>query len=424
MKIKTLILFLIGFSFNLTSQNQFSISGVIFDKKTKNPLPFASVVYIKKSLGTTSDINGNFSFTIFNAKKTDTILISHIGYKTLKLQVSEINKIKNIALLENTNSLKEIIIKTKSNLKLKKFIKETILNYNNNKKQEPHIAIAHYREKAKKNSKHIMFMESVGYSVYAGKTNNTSQLSNYKFFNKLSRAYVNHPKWKAYKKNEKNLTKETINPSGGSNLNAFRYTEIYGVLSKKNINRYKFKVDSTFFIKDDLVYIFNYKGNIDNGTLYVIAKNKHIIKITSNTKRYYSQAFQKRIPAELEISFSYYNNIPFISKINAFLKYKDLTYTNTLTIKTQKFEDFKFSNKDYWSLNRYETNPYIFYDSIKWNQLGVKEDEDYYKIAIDLVESTSNLENHFKKFNNRWFFNTKKNNYNSIKIIEELKLNF
>jgi len=424
MKIKTLILFLIGFSFNLTSQNQFSISGVIFDKKTKNPLPFASVVYIKKSLGTTSDINGNFSFTIFNAKKTDTILISHIGYKTLKLQVSEINKIKNIALLENTNSLKEIIIKTKSNLKLKKFIKETILNYNNNKKQEPHIAIAHYREKAKKNSKYIMFMESVGYSVYAGKTNNASQLSNYKFFNKLSRAYVNHPKWKAYKKNEKNLTKETINPSGGSNLNAFRYTEIYGVLSKKNINRYKFKVDSTFFIKDDLVYVFNYKGNIDNGILYVIAKNKHIIKITSNTKKYYSQAFQKRIPAELEISFSYYNNIPFISKINAFLKYKDLTYTNTLTIKTQKFEDFKFSNKDYWSLNRYETNPYIFYDSIKWNQLGVKEDEDYYKIAIDLVESTSNLENHFKKFNNRWFFNTKKNNYNSIKIIEELKLNF
>ena len=424
MKIKTLILFLIGFSLNLTSQNQFSISGVIFDKKTKNPLPFASVVYIKKSLGTTSDINGNFSFTIFNAKKTDTILISHIGYKTLKLQVSEINKINNIALLENTNSLKEIIIKTKSNLKLKKFIKETILNYNNNKKQEPHIAIAHYREKAKKNSKYIMFMESVGYSVYAGKTNNASQLSNYKFFNKLSRAYVNHPKWKAYKKNEKNLTKETINPSGGSNLNAFRYTEIYGVLSKKNINRYKFKVDSTFFIKDDLVYVFNYKGNIDNGILYVIAKNKHIIKITSNTKKYYSQAFQKRIPAELEISFSYYNNIPFISKINAFLKYKDLTYTNTLTIKTQKFEDFKFSNKDYWSLNRYETNPYIFYDSIKWNQLGVKEDEDYYKIAIDLVESTSNLENHFKKFNNRWFFNTKKNNYNSIKIIEELKLNF
>ncbi len=424
MKIKTLILFLIGFSFNLTSQNQFSISGVIFDKKTKNPLPFASVVYVKKSLGSTSDINGNFSFTIFNAKKTDTILISHIGYKTLKLQVSEINKIKNIALLENTNSLKEIIIKTKSNLKLKKFIKETILNYNNYKKQEPHIAIAHYKEKAKKNSKYIMFMESVGYSVYAGKTNNASQLSNYKFFNKLSRAYVNHPKWKAYKKNEKNFTKETINPSGGSNLNTFRYTEIYGVLSKKNINRYKFKVDSTFFIKDDLVYVFNYKGNIDNGILYVIAKNKHIIKITSNTKKYYSQAFQKRIPAELEISFSYYNNIPFISKINAFLKYKDLTYTNTLTIKTQKFKDFKFSNKDYWSLNRYETNPYIFYDSIKWNQLGVKEDEDYYKIAIDLVESTSNLENHFKKFNNRWFFNTKKYNYNSIKIIEELKLNF
>lgn len=424
MKIKTLILFLIGFSFNLTSQNQFSISGVIFDKKTKNPLPFASVVYVKKSLGTTSDINGNFSFTIFNAKKTDTILISHIGYKTLKLQVSEINKIKNIALLENTNSLKEIIIKTKSNLKLKKFIKETILNYNNYKKQEPHIAIAHYKEKAKKNSKYIMFMESVGYSVYAGKTNNASQLSNYKFFNKLSRAYVNHPKWKAYKKNEKNLTKETINPSGGSNLNAFRYTEIYGVLSKKNINRYKFKVDSTFFIKDDLVYVFNYKGNIDNGILYVIAKNKHIIKITSNTKKYYSQAFQKRIPAELEISFSYYNNIPFISKINAFLKYKDLTYTNTLTIKTQKFEDFKFSNKDYWSLNRYETNPYIFYDSIKWNQLGIKEDKDYYKIALDLAESTSNLENHFKKFNNRWFFNTKQNNYNSIKIIEKLKLNF
>ena len=69
MKIKTLILFLIGLSYSITSQNQFSISGVIFDKKTKNPLPFASVVYVKKSLGTTSDINGNFSFTIFNAKK-------------------------------------------------------------------------------------------------------------------------------------------------------------------------------------------------------------------------------------------------------------------------------------------------------------------------------------------------------------------
>ncbi len=73
---KIFILFVL---FGITINAQTHISGVVKDAKTKEVLPFASIVY-QNNRGLLADANGTFN--INSKKKIDTLIISYIGFKT------------------------------------------------------------------------------------------------------------------------------------------------------------------------------------------------------------------------------------------------------------------------------------------------------------------------------------------------------
>tara|TARA_R110002073_G_scaffold123234_2_gene266829 strand:- start:10927 stop:12060 length:1134 start_codon:yes stop_codon:yes gene_type:complete len=109
---KTKYFLLLIFCFNsIFFFSQEKIFGVVLDENTKEPIPGVYVYYENKSIGTTSDIDGEFSLK-YNSKITTPIVFSFIGYTTLKISSIEIvpNKKITIYLKENTEVLEEVVI--------------------------------------------------------------------------------------------------------------------------------------------------------------------------------------------------------------------------------------------------------------------------------------------------------------------------
>lgn len=103
-----LLLFLSSFSFG----QYLTISGKVYDKKTREPLPGASVFILGTSWGTSTDFDGNFKLT--NIKRgTYDIVVSYVGYisDTIKKHhVASNNNSFEIFLNENSFNLNEISV--------------------------------------------------------------------------------------------------------------------------------------------------------------------------------------------------------------------------------------------------------------------------------------------------------------------------
>ena len=100
-------LFIFLFSFNFV-QAQTKVGGVLNDNAGRT-VPFANVVFANSSIGTTTNEDGEFYLQ--DDGDFDTIVISFIGYKTLKVPLkSSVNLDMNITLEEEAASLDEVVI--------------------------------------------------------------------------------------------------------------------------------------------------------------------------------------------------------------------------------------------------------------------------------------------------------------------------
>ena len=86
------------------------IKGKIIDFETKKPLPFVNIIYGKSNLGTTTNIDGNFSIT--STKPIHKLYISYLGYYSDTLLLSQENLLDNIVLKlrPKTFNLEEVVI--------------------------------------------------------------------------------------------------------------------------------------------------------------------------------------------------------------------------------------------------------------------------------------------------------------------------
>lgn len=407
----------------VNGQKEIKITGVVVDKKTQESLPFASIVYQAKSIGTISDMNGHFDLMLTYAEPSDSLTISFVGYETFKTTIEKCTQPNKFELKPSINTLKEVIVsETSKEFNLEKYMAEVVKDYNKNKRKDAHIALAHYREKAIEDTKYIMYMESIGYSVFAPKRANAALFSNYNFFYENTRCYVENPKWMKYKENMRNPNQENVLPGGGSNLNLFRNFEELGILSKKNYKKYNFKVDSLYYVGDNLIRSISFKGPISEGSIHVFANTKQILKIDCSTNKYWGTAFHQRIDAEVKILFNYFGETPFIKSISANYEREGLKYSNSLTVLIQKFNEFKLNSEEYWSFS--SSNPYIEYIPEAWEAGSITADEDYNEIAADLSSNSTLLEKAFKEFSGRWFFTNQNHNETGISKIKQLKQHF
>ena len=90
-----------------------TITGVVKNSYSKEPLEFINVFIKRSTYGTFTDTLGYFEIDAFDF--TDSLYFSRVGFKTLKLKVSDLKiyEINEILLMEMTETLKEIIISNK-----------------------------------------------------------------------------------------------------------------------------------------------------------------------------------------------------------------------------------------------------------------------------------------------------------------------
>jgi hypothetical protein len=102
--------------FTITAQNQEEknnlLKGQVVDSKSKKPLSAAHILNLNTVVGTITNENGFFKM---KAVANDTVLVSFLGYSSIKLKVTHDllkgNEVE-IALSEKPEDIKEIVIKS------------------------------------------------------------------------------------------------------------------------------------------------------------------------------------------------------------------------------------------------------------------------------------------------------------------------
>ncbi|MEI6866091.1 carboxypeptidase-like regulatory domain-containing protein [Flavicella sp.] len=114
---KFVLTFLFAISINFVSfsqeiQKPVDLKGIILDGKTKKPLSGSHILNLNSVRGTTTDIEGQFSIP---SSVNDTIIISYIGYQSIKLKITNDllrgNEL-SISLYEKANEISEVTVKT------------------------------------------------------------------------------------------------------------------------------------------------------------------------------------------------------------------------------------------------------------------------------------------------------------------------
>ena len=94
-------------SVTLAQNKLLTISGVVLDSASEQPLPFVTIQIKDKSIGRSSDEDGYFSIPV---QVNDTLVFTRLGYHQYLFGVVRENKNLIIKLIENAYLLKEAII--------------------------------------------------------------------------------------------------------------------------------------------------------------------------------------------------------------------------------------------------------------------------------------------------------------------------
>jgi hypothetical protein len=88
-----IFIFLVHSLLNISAQTT-EISGKVTEKETGSPIPYANIIFSGSFIGTTTDINGNY--TLKTSKPGTTLDVSAIGFKNKPYPLKLIRKTQSI----------------------------------------------------------------------------------------------------------------------------------------------------------------------------------------------------------------------------------------------------------------------------------------------------------------------------------------
>jgi hypothetical protein len=146
------------------------ITGRITDKSTGDPVEYANISIVGKSIGTVSNSDGEFILKISPALINDTLGISFIGYKIYKQPVANLLSGNNIIhLVPDYIPIQQVIIrKIDPILLLKNAIENIPVNYSNH----PSLLTSFYRESVRESRRYVIVSEAVLHTYKSSYTDN------------------------------------------------------------------------------------------------------------------------------------------------------------------------------------------------------------------------------------------------------------
>ncbi|MEO0554859.1 MAG: serine hydrolase [Bacteroidota bacterium] len=141
------------------------ISGTVYDKETKAPLPFTHVSLLNNKRGTASNVNGEFRLLLPEAYKEDSLRFSFVGYHPLRKKIIELPENAKIYLTEDKRVLDEVVFKGLTTLQI---LEQAVSNIPKNHRPKAHITQGFYRMTAKRENAVAQLSEAV-FDIYTNK---------------------------------------------------------------------------------------------------------------------------------------------------------------------------------------------------------------------------------------------------------------
>ena len=368
------------------AQNSKEILCKIIDQESKYPVPFATIKIEGSANGVVADEDGDFRLPIEFKELEKTIIISSIGFETLKLHVSSLknNTINTIYLRPRVEALGAVFIAGKSKTDSKittgvQIVREAINRIPVNYPNSPHSYIAYYRDYQLVNDNYYNLNESILENFDAG-----FKTSKYLYSKNLTALY-------SYNRNENYYIDSLLSQSvyGDSKiinsdesakfvsklkneleiLNGHNPIRNYNTVSFSFVDRFRTDFTSNHdFTLEDIKYIdgiplyrisfasknteaskFKARGNI-----YISKANYAIYKIeykmieNAKFKRYQSRGDNLNLETRERLNTLYEINVEYKS-VNDKMYVNYMTFNNRFIIKDPnpfKVSAFEFDPKD------------------------------------------------------------------------------
>ena len=141
------------------SIDRFLIRGHVVDKRSGKALPFATIALFETSLGSITNLEGEFSFKVPVSLTDPMLVISYMGYKKQVYPITyPLEKDLTIRLEKETIPLQEVIIRFADPVKL---LNEAIRRMPGNYLDTHSTMTAFYRESVKRNDDYMVYTEAV-----------------------------------------------------------------------------------------------------------------------------------------------------------------------------------------------------------------------------------------------------------------------
>lgn len=146
------------------SSDQIKVYGLVLDKDTKEPIPYAHIGIPKIGLGTTSGNNGYFELKVPKNYISETMTVSFMGYKTYKKKVSDIKSPFDLFLEKATLELGEIIVADEA--AVENIIRKAVTNIPKNNTTYPTNNLGFYRESKTDDSLQYIYLAEGVLNIY------------------------------------------------------------------------------------------------------------------------------------------------------------------------------------------------------------------------------------------------------------------
>lgn len=381
----------------------FSISGLLIDSETNNPILYATFYNITSERGTLSNYNGKFQFD--GLRLNDTIVISYVGYYSKQIIIDKSHLNETITLSPKTETLSQFTLFDNDDL-----LYQLMVKCKETQTEDLETAKTYYVLKSNVNGKQVELVESYFNGKFRGYDIDELKLKNGRIalaeFD--DRYYISTESSKAIYLHK--LFQE-------SNLFPTSPLELELNELKK---RYKLKLVSTHLNDlDHKVYVIDFdpltfNHTSFNGRIWIDSNINVISKIDleiENTFRHPFEPFgdiNKIINVDLKLSktFELRKGKPQFVSTNFDYKihYKsnnsiDITSQTNAVIYAYNFDsefilpEFKFTKTDFKDYNQISASPYnvAFWDNMNEFKMGSISDEQNHFISLNSVDSNRSL---------------------------------
>lgn len=337
-----------------TYAQQLVIEGQVLSAADNEPLAYCHIVLSDLGLGTTADEQGWYKFTVpQNYKGTATF--SYVGHLSRELPITELRTTQKVTLQVEVQNLGVVTV-TPGTARQRAL--NAIKAYQQNKKYTAHISSAYCHESAVAKGDTLFSMHALGYGVFAGEDSKMAELAQHRYF--YDNIYIGQldDAWKDYA--NKTLGYEIPAPSCGVNYNFLRYVESRDLLDSLVAVGYDFEY------VDDTQEAIAYKGKHGSGIMYLDTEGMLLRLDMKKSKRIWSNVFDNRVRGAADISFAYYDHVPYPDQV--ICEYSRGSFSHSTAVKTilQKTEDIEISDTELGALMAQSNTPLINFIEADW----------------------------------------------------------